>query len=101
MICGTVRKYKDLLLVLTISVIGLWYVGINHSTYVNDENRDYLSASEVKELYETGIIGKPRYDEQYFKTEKVEYIKTRTLIPFITKKDTLSHDNVSYWSTKR
>ena len=94
-------RYKHTVLILLISTLVLWYVGINKSTYVDDENKVYLSTNEIKELYEAGVIGKPRYAEIYHKSQRVEYIKTRTLIPFITKKDTLSNHKVSYYSTKR
>lgn len=94
-------KYKHMILILTISSLVLWYAGINQSTYVEDENKEYLSAKEVKALYEIGKIGKPNYSNYYYITERVEYIKTRTLIPFVVKRDTLSHRKLEYWSERR
>lgn len=93
-----IKKYKHTVLILLISSLVLWYVGINSSTYVKDENRNYLSAKEVKKLAEAKIIGKPDYEKSYFSTQTVEYIKTRTLIPFIVKMDTLSKHNIEYWN---
>lgn len=95
-------QYKNLMLasalIILIQILILWYIGINKSVYVIDENKNYLSANEVKELAESKIISTPNYKATYYSTKIVEYIKTRTLIPFIVKKDTLSKHDIEYWS---
>ena len=92
---------KQIILIVSIFILGIWYAGITKSYYIEYDNKDYLSQKEVRNLYKQGILQKPDYNKEYYSERKVSLFKSPSLIPFYFIKDTISDTGIKYYSKSR
>lgn len=79
------------ILILVISTSLMWYSRIDFTEQVTDTERINITATEAADIYGENSAGK-----EYFKKRNITYIKSRTYIPLVFAKDTIS---VSSWQT--
>ncbi len=92
---------KQIIVVFTILMLGLWYSGVNKEIYRDIDDKTYLSRNEVKYLYGEGKINRPNYSREYYSKRRTSYFYKRTWIPMVYSRDTISDTGIHYYSEAR
>lgn len=89
---------KQIITIVLLVFLMLWYAGIGKVRAVEHENETTLSTTEIKSLVDKGILKKSvNYNKVYFITNEVSYLIKRTYIPLVYKRDTLYDKGIQYY----
>lgn len=88
---------KEIGIIVLIMFGILWYSETGHRAVI-DDNEEVLTPLEVKEFYERGVLKNPDYSNTYFTTRKVTYMISRSKVPLLFNRDTITVVGLRYWS---
>jgi len=89
------------ILLLLCSIISLnWYLNIDMEYYDIVKDKEYLNQSQIISLQQKGVVKKHlnSSDGRIYRVRDITYYKTKSNIPFIWDKDTISEEE---WDYKR